>query len=106
MQSLNIEPGLTGCYELTTGTGRRLVLVGLGDRVEIWPLEAWRAEQERLLYDDDFDRICPELTAEQWADLMPINTLKDGEPCPVCHDPFFQGHFCNLEKVPPGEIPF
>lgn len=53
MKSLNIKPGLTGCYELTTGTGKRLVLVGLGDTVEIWTVEAWQAAQDKAMDEDD-----------------------------------------------------
>lgn len=68
MKSVKINPGFNGVYEITTGTGRRLVLVGLGDTVEIWTAEAWEAEQERLLYDDDIP--CPELTAEQFAAFL------------------------------------
>lgn len=55
MKTLNIAPGLTGCYELTTGTGKRLVLVGLGETVEIWTAEAWQAEQEKAMGADDPD---------------------------------------------------
>lgn len=45
---------LTGCYQLTTGTGRRFVLLGLGDQqVEIWSLEAWEAYQNRVIFGDD-----------------------------------------------------
>jgi hypothetical protein len=73
---------LTGCRRFTTAAGHRLVLLGLGDRAELWDAQAWEAAQDAMIGDAPMPEPCPELCAAPAPFLH--NLVNRAKRCALC----------------------